>query len=358
MIKKIAYVVIGLILIGSLVLGVLNYLKLTELTDELGQEPEQDLLIGAYYYGWYGKGNQWGEYKHTNTPVLGEYDSRDEAVINLHITWASEHGIDFFAMSWWGPESYEDVTLKDHYLKASKAGDLAFCIHYESTLLGKPEDEPIDFNELYSESQTKGEKFLADMDYIAEEYFDNPQYLRTEADRPVVIFYIARDYVNASSYFKELKINMADKGYDPFLIADVVSERSPIPIDWDFISGSFDAITGYNTYTATDVGDPLIYIGNKFMEYKNYADAYALHFIPSAMPGYNDRLKEDDFDRPVWARNAGGFFRANWNICEENIDPELRMVLITSFNEWHEGTEIEPSAEYGTFYLDLLRGLK
>ena len=33
------------------------------------------------------------------------------------------------------------------------------------------------------------------------------------------------------------------------------------------------------------------------------------------------------------------------------------VLLVTSFNEWHEGTELEPSTEYGEMYLNLTRDL-
>jgi len=39
-----------------------------------------------------------------------------------------------------------------------------------------------------------------------------------------------------------------------------------------------------------------------------------------------------------------------WNAAIK-ADPDW--VMITSFNEWHKGTEIEPSIEYGEKYVEL-----
>ena len=35
----------------------------------------------------------------------------------------------------------------------------------------------------------------------------------------------------------------------------------------------------------------------------------------------------------------------------------ISIVFVTSFNEWHEGTEIAPSLQYGTKYLDLTKSI-
>ena len=56
-------------------------------------------------------------------------------------------------------------------------------------------------------------------------------------------------------------------------------------------------------------------------------------------------------------REDGAFYRNYLAIAERHLDGQWPLLLLTSFNEWHEGTEIEPSREYGDFYLLLTREL-
>jgi len=70
----------------------------------------------------------------------------------------------------------------------------------------------------------------------------------------------------------------------------------------------------------------------------------------TVIPGYDDTkirhpgLKADRLD--------GEVYRVLW---EEAIKAKPDWVLITSWNEWHEGSEIEPSLEYGDQYLQLTK---
>jgi uncharacterized protein YraI len=69
------------------------------------------------------------------------------------------------------------------------------------------------------------------------------------------------------------------------------------------------------------------------------------------MPGYDDtRLpRENSFAVP---RRNGDYYRETWRGA---IASRPDMIIITSFNEWPEGTQIEPGTTYGNLYLDITR---
>ena len=83
--------------------------------------------MGAYWYPWYSRDRHWQE-GYVAMPLLGEYDMTDPVVIDQHIDWATGHGIDFFAASWWGQNSFEDKVLRTHLPAASLAREIQFAI--------------------------------------------------------------------------------------------------------------------------------------------------------------------------------------------------------------------------------------
>ena len=64
----------------------------------------------------------------------------------------------------------------------------------------------------------------------------------------------------------------------------------------------------------------------------------------TVIPGVDDSKSNRPPPRPVIDRWDGETYRALW---QEAIAAAPDWVLITSWNEWHEGTEIEPSVEHG-----------
>jgi hypothetical protein len=90
--------------------------------------------------------------------------------------------------------------------------------------------------------------------------------------------------------------------------------------------------------------------------YREYQSAIGkkIKLIPSIIPGYNDRGVRLSENHPVIPRQfhagweEGSFFsQALKQTVLPFMNPDMPMALITSFNEWNEGTQIEPTQGTG-----------
>ena len=205
------------------------------------------------------------------------------------------------------------------------------------------------------------------MRYIADAYFDHPSYLRID-DRPVVILYLTRvwsgDYTTAIARARE---QFQQMGHNPYIIADEVfwvgtehdSETPRVMYDDPQVDriDLFDAITAYTPWHTPFVSLAGYGAESTFVEdvaglYSSYRDATSRPFVPTVLPGYNDRgtrLAVDNWTIPRrWSADdvEGSFLAHSFeSLAIPFIDQDLRMSFITSFNEWNEDTAIEPTNE-------------
>src|SRR5581483_11975414 len=74
-------------------------------------------------------------------------------------------------------------------------------------------------------------------------------------------------------------------------------------------------------------------------------------WVATVMPGYDDTrtTRPNKFSR---ARSNGDFYRNTWRAA---LSSKPDLLIVNSFNEWVEGSMIEPSVSYGNLYLDITR---
>jgi hypothetical protein len=361
----------------------------------------REILVGAHYYVWFPDNFQGGRYLRARLlpqqqPALGEYSSSSAAVAEQHIAWASSAGVDFFTLDWWPGAPARNARIEQAVLAARNLDSIRFCIFYELGGLGyDPETGRTTFD------GPMVERFLADQEEIARRYFAHPRYLRV-GTRPVVVYYITRSAVGrfdeAMSRYRE---RMAGLGFDPFVIGDELFWKVAKDDGSGFTAepqrrriAHFDALTAYNLYDETapshsGYGATSELLSDAHSLYALYrAAAEGRPVIPLAFPGYNDRAVRAEADHyPIpreWSPGAGeGTFLAEWmkRFTLPEIDAELPMMLVTSWNEWGEDTAIEPLAVapatdadvsasgedytqgfryagYGTSYLEVLRDIR
>ena len=179
--------------------------------------------VGVYYYPWYGAGPGTPGHTFNDTlrahltpekqlPAAGAKSSRDANVIAAHIDQSHLGNISMWSMSWWGPNGYEDRTIRQNILTHPRAAELKYTIHYESVgRFGNDFANP-NFN-----------NFLPDFRYLAQNIWSDPNYMRIDG-RPVVIMYLTREYFKTEGSWEVLS-DVRDAieqefGYNPYIIGD------------------------------------------------------------------------------------------------------------------------------------------
>mmetsp|Transcript_7616 Transcript_7616/g.18987 ORF Transcript_7616/g.18987 Transcript_7616/m.18987 type:complete len:565 (+) Transcript_7616:130-1824(+) len=307
-----------------------------------------DYLVGTYYYPWHGdEFHNGGGYLRRNLtppqqPALGEYNDSDPQIIAQHMKWFRKANIGLLVTSWWGPGRIEDTNTKDVILQHEDIGNLKIALHYETT------------------GRIKGDMSTprSDIKYICENYFDNPNYYKIDG-RPVLFVYVTR-VLHRDGVLEEALLTMRSEaskcGHNLYLIGDHVFQSAPDPNEEFVPFWYFDAVTNYDVYGSS--GRPDGYAGKDAVEtyyaeqekWKNQALEENCRYVPPVSPGYNDRGVRLDKDNPPLSRrltadsDEGSLFWYQLKNALQLVDPLVdNMVIVNSFNEWHEDTQIEPA---------------
>lgn len=332
-------------------------------------------LVGAHYYAWFPEnwaGSFIGEKMVPPVlPELGLYRSRDADVVRAHVGGAREAGIDFFILDWW----LKRRELKRKVLEIADMMDregMQYAIHLETLDLDDktgdyPPDEPAEVRYL---SPRRVALLCTHLQFVAKRLITRKGYLRF-AGRPVVFFYSTRHLVGpVASAMAAARTCVRDvTGEEPYFVGDEVffnvidhdasrgfflrPEGDP---QWSRLS-AFDAVTSYNPFDPTrphhggtrSVDSFLADVARLFDRYARLASAAGAAFVPSVIPGYNDRGVRPAAGHAVIPRFPGDggepfFARAlrRWIAPHASHAP---FIVVTSWNEWNEGTQIEPARE-------------
>jgi glycoprotein endo-alpha-1,2-mannosidase len=294
-------------------------------------------------------------------PLLGEYDDSDSRTIAQHLEWSRQANIQLWITSWWGAEAREDATTKEVILEHPKIGDHKIALFYET--IGRIKEE----------EEFSTHRVTPDIDYISTEYFDHPNYFRIDG-RPVLFVYLTRKLEAIGileDVIKLMRQAARRSGHDIFIVGDHAFREAP---DLDVLYPPFkilDAVTNYDVYGSMGVDG---YAGEegvrdhyeKQREWRGIALSQGCSFIPSASPGYNDLgVRPEKRHGPLSRRltpedKPGSLFKAALREARNLVDSDVQnLLIVNSFNEWHEDTQIEPAVgELTTLPDDLTYGLE
>ncbi|MFN8384780.1 MAG: hypothetical protein U0V02_22795 [Anaerolineales bacterium] len=290
--------------------------------------------VAAFYYPWYGNPSidhawiHWGQNNHLPPqdigsdyfPELGAYSSRDPQVVAQHMAWLRQAGVGVIITSWWGQGSNEDGAMPLVLEMAEKYGiKVAFHI------------EPY--------GGRTAESLIDDIRYIYEKYGSSPAFFRSTAsssyspgNQPKGIFFLW------SIEFKEFGQAPVQANYWLSAMDEIHALPESTLVIANTLQGSwidgghFDGLYNYITLHTDQNGG---------FNWARNMPPNSL-YIPSVIPG-NSARRVGYPENTYVPRNDGATYNEQWTAAlGTGVEPA--MVTITSFNEWHEGSLIEPIA--------------
>jgi hypothetical protein len=254
-------------------------------------------------------------------PLLGAYDSNDPQTVDCQVLLMKLAGIDGVTIDWYGTVDHFDYAVihrnTQRLIRTVKRAGMKFAIVYE--------DQTVP-------NLIKGGKFPAEraveegakvMQWVGKNWFRDPAHLRWK-DRPVLMVF-------GPQYYKEDDWTRMFAGLDPqpaFLTLH--HRKGPAAVgafDWPLPQGGTDEAL------------------RKIDRFQNEAKGWTLN-MPVAFPRFHDYYKEagvsEGYD--TVEDREGKTYR-------ETLTRALRagapFVQIATWNDWGEGTGIEPTQEFG-----------
>ena len=297
--------------------------------------PDPSYQVGAFYYPWYGNPDTDGEWIHWNDdnhrpplditsdyyPALGAYSSNDPVVVAQHMAWLRQAGVGVIIVSWWGQQGAREEKPVPVLLQMAERYGIKVAFHIEP-YHGRTAD-----------------KLVSDVQYLYNKYGSHPAFFHS----------------TASSWY-----NPGDQAKPMFFvwaIGSPDSDSAPVVAEyWQSAMDAIHALPQAALVIANSLQGSWI-TGGHFDGLYNYATLHLDReggfawanslppdslYIPSVIPGFS-AVRIGYASDTLVPRQGVNTYAAQWSAALDTAIQPV-MVTVTSFNEWHEGSQIEPAA--------------
>jgi hypothetical protein len=266
-------------------------------------------------------------------PLIGPYDSADPVVLEYHVLLMKLAGVDGVIVDWYGRDNHLDYAINNErtagIFKSIRQAGLKFALCYEDrTVLQLITDGVLVATNAIAHAQQT-------MLYVQSNYFGDPAYLRWR-HQPVLLNF-GPQYFKSSEQWGRIFSRLEPTNQPAFFTED---SRLPAGI------GAFNWPPMWLSLAPGARGVlSLAALDNYLANFEQNAGAWPA-FISSAFPRFHDIYQ------PAGVRDYWGYLGDRKgdtlrNTLSRALTNNAAMVQIVTWNDFGEGTMIEPTVEYG-----------
>jgi hypothetical protein len=337
-------------------------------------------------------------HRQPRVPLWGYEDESDPAAMAKKIGAAADHGIDAFTFDWYwyddGP--FLEGGLERGFLNASNNHRIRFALMWANhdwidihpvTLGGVGERARL----LYPGAVTR-ETFDAICDTVIERYFAHPSYWLIDGCPYFSVYDLGRlvegfgGVAATREALAEFRRRVKAAGFTDLHLNAVVwsvrvlgdasshGEQTISDPNELLLTLGFDSITSYvwvhhgvlDVFPETDYGAAR----DRYLAYwDGVGDEFSLPYHPNVTVGWDPSPRTVQSDvylnvgypfTPTLAGNTPERFREALSLVKRRLDQHAdapKILTVNAWNEWTEGSYLEPDTAYGVQYLEAIRAV-
>ena len=388
----------------------------------------EDYVIGVRYNVidsgyWFDKSKKQVEY-HTGNPVLDSGDSiykyfhknyeagwpttveqSVSGVLEQHLKWGKQAGIDFFVLGWGGPGWNDTLLTRWEQLCAQDNAYPKVVLRFDpGWMLGKGRirDNPLT-NDTLQRDPLRMDSLRFYIDSIYDSVLQKPFNYKTKEGKPVMILcnYVNKypgEIIDLKGFVNEFRVrnnnnlhligelnrNLTSPEFWGYrgeetkgtIKSDTLTNFDAVYIE-NITTGSYDRWAGYYSFIDYNYG-----------YWKQHSDQIGTEYIPTIFPAYDNKVRQMWQDnRPFW---DGDYVIARWskannkpyvisataenqpsgtalelnlentkdnpyktlaNVAKRNVG-KSRIIMVYSWNDFRIGNNLEPVKEFNEEYLN------
>ncbi len=327
-------------------------------------------------------------HKQPKVPLWGYEDESKPEVMEKKIAAALEYGISSFIFDWYWYEGkpFLERALEEGFLKARNAKDFRFslmwCNHHWMELYPKKRSTPP--YTIYPCVQDEA-AFIKLTDYVIEHYFSHPSYWRVDGglyfciyDLPLFLQEMG-GIEEAKRVLNDFRERVKNAGLGKLHLNGILIERPILRTgeDTDLILNDeilyqlgFDSMTSYVWFHYVQSEYPIGSYQSALEQMraitKRLGSSKLLPYYPNVSMGWDStpRCAQTDVIEPLEypfcnvMDTSPKDFEAGLQLAKDYLDSSqlnTKMFVINAWNEWTEGSYLEPDTEYGYAYLEAIK---
>lgn len=267
-------------------------------------------------------------------PLIGPYDSADEDAIRWQLSLMQACGIDGVIVDWDGrrinPHRHEKFLA---LLRVLREYPLKLIVCFEEWAGYYPLGT-------FASAEEGVSAAIGELAWLRENVIETGLYEEQNGRFPVFVFRKMPGHMFGRAEWEGIKASSAARGME-FYFEDCYDPQIEEAADgWFFWVGGFDA----------ENRNSLAYHRDAIARYEARVRALGgKKVVPSLVPGFDDTCVWGWGDGKRVAPRENG---ARYELCCEHVlAGEFDLAQIVTWNDWNEGSHIEPSADFGYAYL-------